>query len=93
MVIVPVVAETEAEVDPEATVTEAGTLRTEFELESLTESPPLGAAGFTETVHVAVAFDPRLDGVHERVKEVLLLAKTVDRRNAKESRIMPFKNC
>ena len=41
---VPVVAAKVADMEPAATVTEAGTVRAALELESVTEEPPVGAA-------------------------------------------------
>ena len=61
---VAVVALKVAPVAPEATVTDAGTVRTELLLAKVMETPPLGAARVRATVHVADELDPRLAGVH-----------------------------
>jgi hypothetical protein len=61
--IVVVVALKVAPVAPEATVTDAGTVRIELLLVKATEAPPLGADCVRATVQVVDAFDPRLAGV------------------------------
>jgi hypothetical protein len=49
-------------VDPNPTVTEAGTVSAPTLLESDTALPPAGAAGFTETVQVDVPAEPKDPG-------------------------------
>ena len=61
--MVVVVALKVAPVAPEATVTDAGTVRMALLLVKVTEAPPLGAACVRATVHVADELDPRLAGV------------------------------
>ena len=48
-----------------ATVTEAGTVSEELELDSAMLAPPAGAACVKVTVHVVEAFGPRLAGLHD----------------------------
>jgi hypothetical protein len=45
-----------------ATVTDAGTVKAGLLLDRVTAAPPAGAAAVRVTVHVLVAFDPRLEG-------------------------------
>jgi len=52
-----------APVAPEATVTDAGTVRMALLLVKAMEAPPLGAACVRAAVHVVDALDPRLAGV------------------------------
>jgi hypothetical protein len=59
-----VVALKVAEVDPAATVTDAGTASNAFVSVSVTAAPPVGAALVSVTVQVLEAFGPRLDGLH-----------------------------
>jgi hypothetical protein len=59
-----VVALKVAEVAAAATVTEAGTVRVELELDSVTEAPPLGAGWVKVTVQVLEEFGPKLVGLH-----------------------------
>jgi hypothetical protein len=59
-----VVALKVAEVAAAATVTEAGTVRVELELDSVTEAPPLGAGWVKVMVQVLEEFGPRLFGLH-----------------------------
>jgi hypothetical protein len=61
--MVAVVALKVAPVAPEATVTDAGTVRTELLLVNVMEAPPLGAACVRATVQVVDESDPRLAGV------------------------------
>jgi len=58
----PVVALNVAEVDPAATVTEAGTVSTVLVFVSVTTAPPAGATFVSVTVHVPEAFGPKLAG-------------------------------
>jgi len=48
---------------PAATVSDAGTVRRELLLASVTLDPPAGAAWFSVTVHVLAALCPRLVGL------------------------------
>ena len=63
LLIVPVVALKVAEVAAAATVTEAGTVRVELVLVSVTLAPPVGAAWVKVTVHVVDELWPRLVGL------------------------------
>lgn len=65
---VPVVALKAADVEPAATVTEAGTVRAALVLVSATEVPPAGAAKLRVTVQVLEAFSPRLVGLQANVE-------------------------
>ena len=67
LLIVLVVAENVAVVAAAATVTEAWTARTELVLVNVTTAPPVGAGCVSVTVHVLVAFGPRLEGLQARV--------------------------
>src|ERR1700735_5065757 len=58
-----VVALKVAEVAPADTVTDAGTVRVELVLVSVTVAPPVGAASVRVTVHVLEEFGPRLAGL------------------------------
>jgi len=58
----PVVALNVAEVEPAATVTEAGTVSTTLVFVSVTSAPPAGATFVSVTVHVLEAFGPKLAG-------------------------------
>jgi len=49
-----------------ATVAEAGTVRTELLLASVTEAPPLGAGWPRVMVQVLAAFGPRVEGLQAR---------------------------
>jgi hypothetical protein len=51
-------------VDPAGTVTEDGVVSSVLLSERETTEPPLGAALLRLTVQFAVAFEPRVDGVH-----------------------------
>ena len=66
LLMVFVVAENVAVVADAATLTEAGTVSVELELERVTLTPPLGAAWVNVTVHVLEAFGPRLVGLQAR---------------------------
>lgn len=57
-----VVALNVVEVEPAATVTEAGTVSTAFVFVSVTAAPPVGATPVSETVQVPDAFGPKLAG-------------------------------
>ena len=59
-----VVALKVAEVDPAATVADAGTVRTVPVLDNVTAAPPVGAAFVSVTVQVLEAFGPKLVGLH-----------------------------
>jgi hypothetical protein len=67
--MVEVVAENGAEAAPGGTVTDAGTVRLELVLDSVTGAPPVTAlldtAWLRVTVQVVEEFDPRLEGVHD----------------------------
>jgi hypothetical protein len=56
-----------AVVAPEATVTDAGTVREALLLATVTFEPPLGAAWASVAVHVLTAPCPRLVGLHVKV--------------------------
>ncbi len=58
------VALNEAVVDPEATVTKAGTVSRVLLLANVTIEPPVGAICAKVTVHVLVVLCPRLVGLH-----------------------------
>jgi hypothetical protein len=60
-----VVAAKVAVVDPEAIVTDAGTVRLGLLLASNTDIPATGAAAFRVTVQVEVPFPCREDGLQE----------------------------
>ena len=64
----PLVPVNVAELDPLAMLTLAGTLRNEFELERLIETPPDGALWLRDTVQDVLDDGPRLVGVHERAE-------------------------
>lgn len=68
LAIVPVVALNVAEVEPEVTVTEVGTVSTTLLFDTATVVPPAGAALVSVTVQVLVAFATRLVGLHARVE-------------------------
>ena len=53
-----------AVVDPDATVTDAGTASEVLLLASVTLDPPAGAVWVSVTVHVLTALCPRLVGLH-----------------------------
>jgi hypothetical protein len=63
LLIVAVVAVKLADVAAAATVTEAGTVRTELVLARVTAAPPVGAAWDKVTVQLLEEFGPRLVGV------------------------------
>ena len=63
LLMVPVVALKVADVAAAATVTEAGTVRVELVLVSVTLAPPVGAACVKVTVQVVEEFCPRLVGL------------------------------
>ena len=52
-----------AVVDPDATVTDAGTVSEALLLTSVTPDPPVGAVCVSVTVHVLTALCPRLVGL------------------------------
>ena len=54
-----------AEVEPAATVTEAGIVSAVLVSVKVAEAPPVGAALLKVTVQVLEAFGPRLVGLHE----------------------------
>ena len=60
-----VVALNVAEVAAAATVTDAGTVRTELVFDSATLAPPVGAGWVNVTVQVLEEFGPRLVGLHD----------------------------
>ena len=62
----PAVALNVTELDPAATVTEAGIVSRALLVESATAAPPTGAAAVKVTVQTLVAEDPRLEGLHWR---------------------------
>ncbi len=62
-VIVPAVTTKVAEVEPAATVTEAGVVSSELLSESVTKDPPAAAAAVRVTVQVLIAPEARLVGV------------------------------
>jgi hypothetical protein len=64
LAIVPAVAVDVAEVDPAATVTEAGAGRSLLLLDSVIVAPPEGAAALRPTVHVVEAPELMLLGLH-----------------------------
>lgn len=55
-----------AVVEPDATVTAAGTPSRSLLLASETTAPPLGAGEFKVTVHVLLAPDPKVEGLQVR---------------------------
>ena len=59
-----VVALNVAEVEPAATVTEVGAVKTPLLFDTVTRVPPAGAALVSVTVQVLEAFGPRLVGLH-----------------------------
>lgn len=62
MVKLPAVAVKTVELEPEGTVTDAGTLKAGLSLESATAVPPAGAACEIVTVQLAVPPVPKLAG-------------------------------
>ncbi len=54
------------EVDPAATVADAGTVNVGFVFDSVTTAPPVGAAALRLTVQTAVPELLRVDGLHVR---------------------------
>jgi len=64
LVTVPAVALNVAEVAPDATLTDAGTVRVAFVFVRVTFSPPVGAICVSVTVQVLEAFAPRVVGTH-----------------------------
>ena len=52
-----------AEVEPAATVTDAGVVSSALLSDTVTEVPPVGAALVSVTVHVLAALEPRLVGL------------------------------
>ncbi len=54
-----------AVVDPDATVTDPGTVSSALLLDSVTLDPPVGAVCVSVTVQVLTALCPRLVGLHE----------------------------
>jgi len=67
-VTVPAAAVKVAELAPAAAVTEAGTVSRDSLSENATASPPVGAARFRATVHVAVAWETTLVGLQVRAE-------------------------
>ena len=65
------------EILPTATVTEAGTERASLPLLTATAAPPEGAALETVTVHVLLAAELRLVGLHAR--DATLIGATKER--------------
>ena len=65
MVIVPAVAVKAADVAPEATVTEDGTVKAAALLDSVTVAPPDPAACDSVTVQADVPLEFRLVGLHD----------------------------
>ena len=63
--MVPAVAVKFAEVDPDATLTETGTVNAVTLLDSVTEIPPVPAACDNVTVQVDVPFEFKLVGLHD----------------------------
>ena len=63
--IVPAVAVKFAEVAPDATLTEPGTVNAVTLLDSVTEMPPVPAACDNVTVQADVPFEFRLVGLHD----------------------------
>ena len=61
--MLPAVTGKVADVEPDATVTEAGVVSPLLLSESETEEPPAGAAALSATVQVAVAPEDRLVGL------------------------------
>jgi hypothetical protein len=57
-----------ADVAVAATVTDAGTVRVELLLESVTLAPPVGAGWVRVTVQVLKELDPTLPGAQDRVE-------------------------
>lgn len=57
-----------AEVVPPFTVTEAGACNAVLEADNATATPAAGAAPANATVHVLVAFCPKVRGLQERVE-------------------------
>lgn len=55
-----------AVVEPDGTVTVAGTAKEALLLARVTAAPPLGAAALSVTVHVLLALDPSVEGLHTR---------------------------
>ena len=66
--IVPVVTVKFADLAVAATVTDAGTVRVELLLESVTLAPPVGAGWVRVTVQVLKELDPTLPGAQDRVE-------------------------
>jgi hypothetical protein len=73
-VIVPAVAANVAIVLPAATVTAAGTVSDAVLSDSVTTAPPVFD---TVTVHVALAPDPRLGGVHVNPLTTVAVASAI----------------
>jgi len=65
LLTVAVVALNVAEVEPAATVTDAGTVRAELLPDNATTEPPLGADCVMVTVQLLEEFGPRLVGLHD----------------------------
>jgi hypothetical protein len=63
--MLPAVSVKETEVDPAATVAEAGAASSELSLDKLTVRPPAGAAFVRLTTQPAEPFGVRVAGLHE----------------------------
>ena len=74
-VIVPAVTTKVAEVEPAATVTEAGVVSSELLSESVTKDPPTGAAAVRVTVQVLIAPEARLVGVQANEDKATVAAR------------------
>jgi len=77
LVMPAVVALKEASASPAGTETVDGTVNMELVLASVMTAPPAGAAWFTLTVQVLVAFGPRLAGLQESEETSTELASTI----------------
>ena len=86
MVIVPAVAVKLAEVAPDETLTDPGTVSAVTLLDSVTEMPPVPAACDNVTVQVDVPFEFRLVGLHD--SELTVVAAT---REMLAVCVLPFK--
>ena len=64
LAIVPVVALKVAEVAPAAMMTDAGTVRADLLLDTITVAPPVGAGAERVTVQLLDELGPRLVGLH-----------------------------
>ena len=73
--MVPAVAANVFEVDPAATVADAGTVKSPLLLDSDTTAPPAGAAADKVTVHVEVPALPKLEGLQDNELTAVAAAK------------------